>query len=122
MAPGDGNEYLNLLVGGLGSSLAALSAWSWQHTHRRIDAVDKRMNVVVTNESFAANMKSRDERLDKIDTALERQDAVTGKLFDKLEEAMDKTEVRFTLTERQNFDRHLELLKAIQNVADRKKD
>jgi len=79
-------------IGALGVALTGLSAWAWRHTHTRIDTVETRVENYVTNEAFMLHTKTRDERLDKIDMA------------------MEKTEMQFLMAERDNRVRHEALL------------
>ena len=99
-------SWLTNAVAGLGAAVTALATWAWKHTHKRIDDVNNKTDTFLTNESFLQHIKTRDDRLSHIDHALEKHEAVVGKLFEKLDEVADRTEVRFTVTEKENRLRH----------------
>src|SRR3990167_16968 len=86
------------IMAGLGAALAALGTWAWAWTHRRIESVDKK-----------ADSKASAEEVDR------HRDHI-AKLFDKISELSDKTEIKFTVLERQSTDRHIELLNAIHSI------
>ena len=79
----------------MGVALTGLATWAWQHTHSRIKDVDMKTDGKASTEEVERH-----------------RDHIT-KLFDKIEELSDKTEVRFTVIESRASDRHVELLKAI---------
>ena len=89
------------IMGGLGAALAALGTWAWAHTHSRIKDVDMK-----------ADTKASSEEVDR------HRDHI-GKLFDKVQELSDKTEVRFTVMEKAGFERHIELLNAIHGLKEK---
>ena len=86
------------IMAGMGAALAALGTWAWTHTHRRIDKVD-------TKADGKAGLDEVDRHRDHI-----------AKLFDKIGDLSDKTEVRFAVMEKQSFDRHIELMNAIHSI------
>jgi len=86
------------IMGGLGAALAAIGTWAWAHTHARIKDVDMK-----------ADTKASAEEVDR------HRDHIS-KLFDKISELSDKTEIKFTVLERQSTDRHIELLNAIHSI------
>lgn len=86
-------------VTALGAALTALGTWAWNHTHGRIRDVDLKA------DGKADGKATNDE--------MTRHRDYIGKLFEKIEELGDKTEVRFTVVESKAADRHIELMKAI---------
>lgn len=95
----EGAGWMGAAITALGAALSALAAWAWNHTHSRIKDVDGKA----------------DKKADKDQTngELIRHRDYIGKLFDKIEEMGDKTEVRFSSVEARAADRHIELMKAI---------
>ena len=102
--------WMTAAISALGASFTGLSTWAWLHTHKRIDTVESKVSGYVTNEAFMQHTRTRDERLDRIDAALNKQEDITGKLFERLDEVMEKTELRFLTTEKENRTRHEVLL------------
>lgn len=94
--------WLTTLIGGLGAALAALGTWAWKHTHERLDVVDKKYDSKANKED------------------VERHRDYIARLFEKIEELGNKTEVRFAAVERQNHERHVELLNAIHAIPKKK--
>lgn len=86
------------IMAGLGAALAALGTWAWAHTHSRIKDVEMK-----------ADSKASIEEVDR------HRDHI-AKLFDKIAELSDKTEVRFSVMEKAGFERHIELLNAIHEL------
>ena len=89
------------IMAGMGAALAALGTWAWAHTHKRIEQVDKK-----------AESKASAEEVDR------HRDHI-AKLFDKIGELSDKTEIRFAAVESKASDRHVELLNAIHSIKDK---
>ena len=111
-APPD-TGYLHSLVAGLGAALAAVGTWAWSHTHKRIDTVT---DGSVSQKSFDAHQKDEHEHRERMDESIAGARATQAKLFDKIQELSDKTEVRFTVNEKTAVDRHIELLNAIHQI------
>ena len=84
--------WMTAAISALGASFTGLSTWAWLHTHKRIDTVESKVSGYVTNEAFMQHTRTRDERLDKIDAA------------------MEKTEMRFLIADKENRIRHEALL------------
>jgi hypothetical protein len=84
--------WMTAAISALGASFTGLSTWAWLHTHKRIDTVETKANSYVTNEAFMEHTRTRDERLDRIDAA------------------MEKTEMRFLIADKENRIRHEALL------------
>ena len=94
----DAQGWMAKALAGMGVALTALATWAWNHTHKRIDNVDTKADAKADNAEV-------DRHRDHI-----------AKLFDKLEELGDKTEVRFAVMEKSGFERHVELLNAIHGI------
>ena len=126
MSDPDTQSWLSSLVAGLGAAVAALGTWAWRHTHKLIgdkadmkslDALTKRVeDHAITRDAFDQHTKSDEQQLGAIDKELGMQRGHIAKLFDKLEELGDKTEVRFAVMEKAGFERHVELLNAIHSI------
>jgi len=121
----DGDE-VSLLTKILGGVLAALSAaywWMWNMTHKRIDGkaeakameeLAKRMEEhTITKELFDEHTKSDDKQLAAIGGELATQRTHIAKLFDRLEESNAETQIRFTKSDHDAHQRHIDLLTAI---------
>ena len=114
------------IMGGMGAALSALGAWEWAHTHARIDrkadkeAFDKLSAHIETHmigtTAFSEHTKSDERQLEQLNGEISTQRGHIAKLFDKIEELGDKTEVKFNVLERLGTERHIELLKAIQEI------
>lgn len=102
--------WMSQAIGALGVAVTALSTWAWKHTHKRIDTVEAKADSYVTMQAFLQHTQTRDERLDKIDAALLKHDGTAAKMFDRLDDAIAKTELRFVLTDKENRVRHEALL------------
>lgn len=91
--------WMTKALGAMGVALTALGTWAWNHTHSRIKDVDTKADGKA--DAGATNGE------------LTRHRDYIGKLFEKIEELGDKTEVRFSAVESKAADRHIELMKAI---------
>lgn len=98
MSAPDDPDILSKVTAGLGAALTALATWAWAHTHKRVDAVDAKIDG-------KASTVEVDRHRDHI-----------AKLFDKVQELSDKTDMRFSKMESDNFSRHVELLHAIHET------
>lgn len=116
MALPEDQGYLHTLVGGMGAALAALGTWAWNHTHKRIDTVTEDSTM---KETFDQHVKADETALHGLNEEIKTQRGHIAKLFDKIDEESDKTSVRFSASDKQQFERHIELLKAIQDLKPR---
>lgn len=96
-APDDPGILAKVTVG-LGAALTALGTWAWHHTHARIKDTETKMDSKASSDEV-------DRHRDHI-----------SKLFDKVQELSDKTDLRFAAVEARASDRHVELLNAIHSM------
>ena len=117
------------MVAAAGGLLTIFGAWFGLHkyTHGKIDgkadmktldALAKRVEeYAISRDVFDQHVKSDEQQLESIGKEISVQRGNIGKLFDKIDEASDRTEVRFVTIEKQSVDRHIELLNAIHRLA-----
>ena len=125
--PEDIGFMAKMVVAG-GSLLTLFGTWFGLHkyTHGKIDrkadkdAFDKLSERVedhtISRDAFDQHSQSDERQLGAINGEMAVQRGHIAKLFDKIEELGDKTEVRFTVTEAKATDRHIELLNAIHGL------
>jgi hypothetical protein len=123
---GDDVGLLTKILGGLLGALSAAYWWMWNMTHKRIDgkAEAKEMDELVkrieehtiSKGLFDEHTKSDDKALAAISVEMATQRGNIGKLFDKLEESNAETHVRFTKSDHDAHQRHIDLLNAIHAI------
>lgn len=126
MAEPTDHEWIWKIVAGLWAAVTALATWAWHHTHKLVDgkadgkaldALTRRVEEhTISRDMFEQHVKSDDQQLAGIAKEMDTQRANVVKLFEKIEEAVDRTEVRFSRIEQQAHDRHVQLLEAIHAV------
>ena len=119
----DAQGWMAKALAAMGVALTALATWAWNHTHKRIDGKAEMKTLddlarrvedhTISRGEFDQHAKSDEQQLAAIGAEIGVQRNNIGKLFDKIDEAVDRTEVRFVTIEKQSFERHVELLNAI---------
>ena len=89
---------LGKLIGAMGVALTALGTWAWSHTHKRIDNVGDKLEGKASADEVMV------------------QRGHIAKLFDKVEELGDRTELRFSAQDARAHQMHIELLNAIHSL------
>ena len=107
MTPSENSGYLHSLVAGLGAALLAIGTWAWNMTHKRID-------TTVMKDLFDAHIKNDEKELKGIHDEITLQRGNIAEVFDRIDALSDETQTRFTVNDKQAFERHLQLLEAIR--------
>ena len=103
------------IMAGMGAALAALGAWAWHHTHKRIDekaemkaldALAKRVeDHTISKDVFDEHAQGDTRAFNSLSDEISRQRGHVEKIFDELKEVR-----------RDMSDGHKELLNAIHGI------
>ena len=116
------------MVGAAGGLLTLFGAWFGLHkyTHGKIDGkadvkaledlADRMEKYAISKDVFEQHVRADEVALEALGKEIAVQRGNIGKLFDKIDEAVSETQMRFTTIEGRASDRHVELLNAIHNL------
>ena len=116
------------MVAAAGGLVTLFGAWFGLHkyTHGKIDMkTDKELfdklserveDHTISRDTFDEHARSDERQLNAINGEIAIQRGNIKDIFEKISELNDKTEVKFTVLERQSTDRHIELLNAIHSI------